>query len=413
MGDLEIVLLQTSLAEAPDAEALEQIQRLIHKRDLVTKMDVFGERAHRDHRVHEVQRFTGFKGSGDEHRQMRSDDTARDAGGSRARVGGRRDATPARRGGTRAPESKRLGRAKDYIADEQWPRAIEELRAGGGRCQGAETRRGALLARAQPEPVRRPGVGGRDDRPARARFPVEHVGQAGAIAADRDRRAAASQRRAVVDRASAAGAAGSHRGQAAAPPGRAPKVLPPPPLPTWYPDKYDPDADLRVQALGALMKTDAERVVPILGQIAFESEHPGPAARAVFMLAQSSLPQARATVVQVARDRRRRGRRVAAVRDLGRFGGPEASKDLLSLYTTANEPREVPDREVARRARRNARARRASSSPRRMGRCASARLPASDRRAASSSSPGCTSRPARRASGRSSSASSARAPTAS
>lgn len=40
MGDLEIVLLQTSLAEAPDAEALGQIQRLIHKRDLVTKMEV-------------------------------------------------------------------------------------------------------------------------------------------------------------------------------------------------------------------------------------------------------------------------------------------------------------------------------------------------------------------------------------
>jgi HEAT repeat protein len=30
--------------------------------------------------------------------------------------------------------------------------------------------------------------------------------------------------------------------------------------------------------------------------------------------------------------------RLAAVRDLGRFGGPEASKELLSLYTTANEP---------------------------------------------------------------------------
>ena len=40
MGDLEIVLLQTSLAEAPDADALGQIQRLIHKRDLVTKMGV-------------------------------------------------------------------------------------------------------------------------------------------------------------------------------------------------------------------------------------------------------------------------------------------------------------------------------------------------------------------------------------
>jgi hypothetical protein len=40
MGDLELVLLQTSLANAPDAGALEQIQRLIHKRDLVTKMEV-------------------------------------------------------------------------------------------------------------------------------------------------------------------------------------------------------------------------------------------------------------------------------------------------------------------------------------------------------------------------------------
>jgi hypothetical protein len=40
MGDLELVLLQTSLAEAPDAATLDRIQRLIQKRDLVTKMDV-------------------------------------------------------------------------------------------------------------------------------------------------------------------------------------------------------------------------------------------------------------------------------------------------------------------------------------------------------------------------------------
>ena len=87
------------------------------------------------------------------------------------------------------------------------------------------------------------------------------------------------------------------------------------------------------------MKTDAERVVPILGQIAFESEHPGPAARAVFMLAQSSLPQARETVMQVARAQTApEVVRLAAVRDLGRFGGPEASKDLMSLYMTVTEP---------------------------------------------------------------------------
>jgi hypothetical protein len=40
MADLEMVLLQTSLSEKPDAESLGQIQRLIRKRDLVTKMDV-------------------------------------------------------------------------------------------------------------------------------------------------------------------------------------------------------------------------------------------------------------------------------------------------------------------------------------------------------------------------------------
>jgi hypothetical protein len=40
MGDLEIVLLQTSQAQQRDPEALEQIQRLIEKRNLVTKMEV-------------------------------------------------------------------------------------------------------------------------------------------------------------------------------------------------------------------------------------------------------------------------------------------------------------------------------------------------------------------------------------
>jgi hypothetical protein len=40
MGDLELVLLQTSMSSNPEPATLQQIQRLIHKRDLVTKMDV-------------------------------------------------------------------------------------------------------------------------------------------------------------------------------------------------------------------------------------------------------------------------------------------------------------------------------------------------------------------------------------
>jgi Putative zinc-finger len=38
MADLELVLLQASLARQSDSEGLEQIQRLIEKRDLLTKM---------------------------------------------------------------------------------------------------------------------------------------------------------------------------------------------------------------------------------------------------------------------------------------------------------------------------------------------------------------------------------------
>ena len=40
MRDLELVLLQTAMSEAPDAVSLEKLQRLIRRRDLLTKMDV-------------------------------------------------------------------------------------------------------------------------------------------------------------------------------------------------------------------------------------------------------------------------------------------------------------------------------------------------------------------------------------
>ena len=42
MRDLELVLLQTSMADASDGAALPRIQRLIRKRGLVEKMDVVG-----------------------------------------------------------------------------------------------------------------------------------------------------------------------------------------------------------------------------------------------------------------------------------------------------------------------------------------------------------------------------------
>ena len=113
---------------------------------------------------------------------------------------------------------------------------------------------------------------------------------------------------------------------------------PPPPAPVaWVSDNYHPDVDLRVQALGRLINTDAEKVIPILRDIALERKNPAAARRAVFVLAQSRNPRAQLMVVDVAK----RGAdpvRLAAVRELGRFGGADVSRELLEVYASANVP---------------------------------------------------------------------------
>lgn len=237
-----------------------------------------------------------------------------------------------------APESKRLGRAKDFIAEEQWPRAIEELR--GAEADPKEPRRDEVLywlayslnqSGDQEAAVETIGRLERD-------FPLSMW-----VKPARSLRIEIAVR---LKRSDVLWWTALPRPVAAVPvaPKREPRVVKPPapPPPIWYTDAFDPDADLRVQALGALMKSDAEKVVPILGQIALDSENPGPATRAVFMLAQSSLPKARETVMELARAQTApEVVRLAAVRDLGRFGGPETSKDLLSLYATVTEPLKI------------------------------------------------------------------------
>jgi HEAT repeat protein len=102
-------------------------------------------------------------------------------------------------------------------------------------------------------------------------------------------------------------------------------------------DNLSPNADAKIIALGALLRLDdADKVVPLLGKIALDGEL-GPAVQAVFTLAQSQSPKAHETVVRVAKTASEPVR-VAAVRDLGRFGGPEISKELLAVYTTAPVP---------------------------------------------------------------------------
>lgn len=109
------------------------------------------------------------------------------------------------------------------------------------------------------------------------------------------------------------------------------------PMPStmWIPEGWEPDTNLRIQALGSLLATDAVRVIPILREIALESPDANEARRAVFVLAQSGLSDAHSTIVEVAK----RGSelvQIAAVREMGRFGSPKASEELLQVYRTGN-----------------------------------------------------------------------------
>lgn len=113
--------------------------------------------------------------------------------------------------------------------------------------------------------------------------------------------------------------------------------MPPPMTSVWVSEYSVNDTDLRIQALGSLMPTDAPRVIPILRAIALDSSNPNEASRAVFVLAQSGRPEAHLTVLEVARVAPE-SVSVAAVRELGRFGGPRMSDELLKVYE-AGKPR--------------------------------------------------------------------------
>jgi HEAT repeat protein len=113
--------------------------------------------------------------------------------------------------------------------------------------------------------------------------------------------------------------------------------MPPAPPAAWLPEVHRPDTGLRIQALGRLMQTDAPRVIPILKEIALAGGDPREASRAVFVLAQSARTDARDSVMEVARQASDPVR-IAAVRELGRFAGPEISRELMGVYATANGP---------------------------------------------------------------------------
>ena len=240
-------------------------------------------------------------------------------------------------------DSRRMARAKDLIADEQWGRAVEELRAAADDPK-EQAKAEALFWLAhslnqEHEFVAAVEVIRRLEREHAASPWVKPARSLLIELAQKLRRDDVLWWTAAPPGAPADAAPAPHSPRNRPPVPRAagkpaPREAVPPPNP-WVPGSWHPDTDQRILALGTLIHTDAKKVIPILRHIALEPQNPGAARRAVFVLAQSRQPEALSTVVEVA-TRGPEPVKLAAVRGLGGFSGPEASRALLDVYASAN-----------------------------------------------------------------------------
>lgn len=263
---------------------------------------------------------------------------------------------------TAGPESRRMSRAKDFIADEQWGRAVEELRAA--IADSKENNKDEALFwlahsfnqendfAASVEAIRRlerDFASSRWVKPARSLLielaqKLERNDVLWWTATPRPPKPAMLPAPPLRSTPKAR-APMAKPAEMPLPPGPAAATVPPAPAPAppavpstppvfWVAETWSPDSDQRILALGSLIHTDGHKVIPWLREIALEGKNPGAARSAVFVLAHSGKPEAHSVLVEVAK----RGPelvKVAAVRELGRFGGPDVSNALLQVYSTA------------------------------------------------------------------------------
>jgi len=243
---------------------------------------------------------------------------------------------------TAGPDSEHLARAKDYIADEQWSRAVDELRAAL-QDPKERARDEAMFWLAHSLYHQGDSASALETiENLRREFPRSRWGGPATSLqieiAYRLKRDELIWPLAVPPAPPAPPvppvppSAPAPPASAAPPSPPAPPAAPVPPAPPAPPaPPIISEEDLRIQALGTLMGTDAERVIPILEKMVLTTQNVEEARRALFVLARSSRDDARLMVVRVAREAPE-PIRVAAVRELGRFEGPEINRDLLLVY---------------------------------------------------------------------------------
>jgi HEAT repeats len=273
----------------------------------------------------------------------------------------------------RPAESKRMERAKDLIADEQWVRAIDDLKAAADDPKEPNKAEALFWLAHSQNQARDTAAAVETIRRLERQFPASPwVKPAQSLRIEIAQRLqrkdflwytavpptppAPAMAPAVPPAPTAVTPAAlplpvppskptpppaAPKGPAGvgpkAPPTPAPAAFRAfPAMPAWAPDGYFPDMDQRIQALARLMRTDAVTVIPILKSIALESTDVGEGRRALLVLAQSDRPEARETVIDVAKSGPEPVRLVA-VRELGRLKGPTIVEDLMEVYATGNE----------------------------------------------------------------------------
>jgi HEAT repeat protein len=97
------------------------------------------------------------------------------------------------------------------------------------------------------------------------------------------------------------------------------------------------EVELRIQALGSLIRLEPARAVPILKEVALNALDIDQARRAMFVLVQSDRTDARAAVAQIAKSGPEPVT-IAAVKVLGMSASPETTAVLTDLYFEGTRP---------------------------------------------------------------------------
>jgi HEAT repeat protein len=101
----------------------------------------------------------------------------------------------------------------------------------------------------------------------------------------------------------------------------------------------EPDDDLKLMAVNSLMRSDPSAAFPVLEKVLTSDNSERVKEQALFVLAQSSSPDATKLLTTIATGKTDPDLQVKAIRVMGMMGNDQARKQLASLYTLSSNDR--------------------------------------------------------------------------